>query len=103
LAMETTIVRGTRHVITTTLTTIAGFVPLLLDRSGFWPPLAIAIAGGLGGATLLALFFVPSLYLILVRRGWLKVEASSAPVASPTLAREFAAASSAAPLPPASE
>ncbi|MEO1131196.1 MAG: efflux RND transporter permease subunit [Cyanobacteria bacterium J06639_1] len=74
IAIETTIVRGTRHVITTTLTTIAGFFPLLLDRSGFWPPLAIAIAGGLGGATLLALFFVPSLYLLLVRWGWMQVE-----------------------------
>ena len=40
---------------------------------GFWPPLAITIAGGVGGATVLALYFVPSLYLVL--RGSLNVSA----------------------------
>jgi multidrug efflux pump len=56
----------TRHVLATTLTTIAGFVPLLISGGGFWPPLAIAIAGGVSGATVLALYFAPSLYLILM-------------------------------------
>jgi multidrug efflux pump subunit AcrB len=42
----------TRHVLATTLTTIAGFVPLLMGGGGFWPPLAVAIAGGVAGATL---------------------------------------------------
>ena len=56
----------TRHVLATTLTTIAGFVPLILGGGGFWPPLAITIAGGVGGATLLALYVVPSLYLLLM-------------------------------------
>jgi multidrug efflux pump subunit AcrB len=37
----------------------------MLDKTGFWPPLAIAIAGGLGGATLLALYYIPSVYLLL--------------------------------------
>ena len=55
----------TRHIIATTLTTIVGFLPLILGGGGFWPPLAITIAGGVGGATLLALYFVPSLYLVL--------------------------------------
>jgi multidrug efflux pump subunit AcrB len=75
-AIVQVVMQATRHVITTTVTTIAGFIPLLFDTSGFWPPLAIAIAGGLGGATLLALFFVPSVYLILVRQGWLKPQPS---------------------------
>ena len=70
-AIRAVVTRSTRHVLTTTLTTIAGFTPLLLDRAGFWPPLAVAIAGGLGGATLLALFFIPCLYLVAVRAGWL--------------------------------
>ncbi len=52
----------TRHVVATTLTTIAGFTPLIVDGGQFWPPLAIAIAGGVSGATLLALFFVPAIY-----------------------------------------
>lgn len=60
-----TVIRCTRHVVATTLTTIAGFTPLILDGGDFWPPLAIAIAGGVGGATLLALFFVPAVFRLL--------------------------------------
>ncbi|MGB3292509.1 MAG: efflux RND transporter permease subunit [Phormidesmis sp.] len=60
--------KATRHVIATTVTTIIGFVPLMLDPTGFWPPLAIAIAGGLGGATLLALYFIPAAYILSFRR-----------------------------------
>jgi Cu/Ag efflux pump CusA len=40
------VMHATRHVLATTCTTILGFIPLILDRTGFWPPLAIAIAGG---------------------------------------------------------
>ncbi len=58
---------STRHVLSTTLTTIAGFTPLILAGGGFWPPLAIAVAGGVLGATLLALYFVPSATLVLFR------------------------------------
>ena len=64
-ATEEVVFHATRHVIATTVTTITGFVPLMLDRTGFWPPLAIAIAGGLGGATLLALYYIPSMHLLL--------------------------------------
>ncbi|MEM9771178.1 MAG: efflux RND transporter permease subunit, partial [Cyanobacteria bacterium P01_D01_bin.73] len=66
-ATREVVVHSTRHVLATTFTTIAGFVPLLLDDTGFWPPLAIAIAGGLGGATILALYFIPSAHLIWTR------------------------------------
>ena len=62
------VLKATRHVIATTVTTIIGFVPLMLDPTGFWPPLAIAIAGGLGGATLLALYFIPAAYILSFRR-----------------------------------
>ncbi len=55
----------TRHIFATTLTTMVGFTPLLLDGGRFWPPLAITIAGGVGGATILALYFVPSMHLLL--------------------------------------
>ncbi|MEM8809219.1 MAG: efflux RND transporter permease subunit, partial [Cyanobacteria bacterium P01_G01_bin.38] len=67
-ATQQVVMKSTRHVVATTLTTIVGFTPLLLDETGFWPPLAIAIAGGLGGATLLALYFIPSAYLLMHRR-----------------------------------
>jgi multidrug efflux pump subunit AcrB len=56
-----------RHVIATTLTTIGAFLPLLVDGGAFWPPLAVVIAGGVLGASLLALLWVPAGYLILVR------------------------------------
>ncbi|MEW4528723.1 efflux RND transporter permease subunit [Maioricimonas sp. JC845] len=57
---------ATRHVVSTTLTTIVGFTPLLLAGGAFWPPLAVAIAGGVSGATLLALLFAPSVYLLVM-------------------------------------
>ncbi|MBW4485568.1 MAG: efflux RND transporter permease subunit [Tildeniella torsiva UHER 1998/13D] len=66
--MEDVVFQATRHVIATTVTTIIGFVPLMVDPTGFWPPLAIAIAGGLGGATLLALYYIPSVYRLLSYR-----------------------------------
>ncbi len=68
-ALKRVVVGCTRHVVATTLTTIAGFLPLVLSGGRFWPPLATTIAGGVGGATLLALYLVPSLYLLLMCRG----------------------------------
>jgi multidrug efflux pump subunit AcrB len=66
----TKVVSGcTRHIIATTLTTIVGFLPLILGGGGFWPPMALTIAGGVGGATLLALYFVPSFYLLVNTNG----------------------------------
>ena len=62
------VLRSTRHVLATTVTTIAGFVPLLLDAAGMWPPLATAIAGGVVGATILALTLVPGAFLLVRRR-----------------------------------
>ncbi|MDB9372078.1 efflux RND transporter permease subunit [Nodularia sphaerocarpa] len=64
-AMVETVIHTTRHVLTTTFTTMAGFIPLILGGGGFWPPLAVVIAGGVGGATILALYFIPSAYLLL--------------------------------------
>ena len=67
-AVSNVVFHSSRHVITTTLTTMIGFLPLMLDGGEFWPPLAVALAGGVGGATLLALYFVPCTYLLLSRR-----------------------------------
>ena len=68
LAIQRVVVRSTRHVLTTSITTVAGFIPLFLDGGEFWTPLAVSIAGGIGGATLLALFFVPCSYLLLTKQ-----------------------------------
>jgi multidrug efflux pump subunit AcrB len=67
-AMKSVINGCTRHVLATSLTTMAGFTPLLLAGGGFWPPLAVTIAGGIAGATLLALYFVPCSYLLFMCR-----------------------------------
>ncbi|MEO1296579.1 MAG: efflux RND transporter permease subunit [Cyanobacteria bacterium J06636_16] len=67
-AVQEVVVKATRHVLTTTITTMVGFVPLLMDGDPFWQPLAIAIAGGIGGSPFLALYFTPAAYLLLKRR-----------------------------------
>jgi multidrug efflux pump subunit AcrB len=56
----------TRHVLSTTLTTVGGFAPLLLLTDGqFYPSLAVVLAGGILGATLLSLVFIPAAYTLL--------------------------------------
>jgi multidrug efflux pump subunit AcrB len=66
-AIREVVVTATRHIISTTLTTIGGFMPLIIWGGIFWPPLAMAVAGGMIGATLLALFFVPPMFTIFAR------------------------------------
>jgi len=52
----------TRHITSTTITTVGGFLPLILAGGGFWPPFAIAIAGGTVLTTLLSFLFVPAAF-----------------------------------------
>ena len=61
------VVAATRHVLATTVTTAAGFAPLLLGGDAFWQPLATTIAGGVTGATLLAITLVPAAFLLQAR------------------------------------
>jgi len=68
-AMVQETVGATRHIVSTTATTIGGFMPLLLFTGGdFWPPLAVVIAGGVGFSITLSLFFTPAVYRLLSRR-----------------------------------
>jgi multidrug efflux pump subunit AcrB len=67
-AVSNVVVRSSRHVLSTTITSIAGFLPLILSGGGFWPPLAIVIAGGVAGGTILAFVFAPSCYVLFARR-----------------------------------
>ena len=56
-----------RPVLLTSVTTIAGLVPLLMERSfqaQFLIPMAVSICFGLLAATVLTLLYVPALYLI---------------------------------------
>jgi multidrug efflux pump subunit AcrB len=66
-AIEDTVVDATRHIISTTLTTIGGFVPLILSGDSFWLPFAAAVAGGVAGSAILALIFAPAAFVMLAR------------------------------------
>ncbi|MEO1474073.1 MAG: efflux RND transporter permease subunit, partial [Pseudomonadota bacterium] len=68
VAQRETVVDATRHIVATTLTTIGGFVPLLIEGDAFWMPLAAAIAGGVAGSALLALYFTPAVFRIITMR-----------------------------------
>ena len=56
------VIRSTRHVLTTTVTTLGGFLPLLIT-SIFFQPLAWAMSGGIFGATIIALLYIPGAYV----------------------------------------
>lgn len=60
-----------RPILMTTVTTVAGLLPLALGLTGgseLQRPMAIAIVGGVSMATLLTLFVLPLLYKILSRK-----------------------------------
>ena len=79
--------RQSRHIVSTTVTTFGAFLPLILEGGGFWPPLAITIAGGVVGATLLALVFVPSAYALVNRVRKTVPQAEQADINEPIEAR----------------
>ena len=62
------VVDATRHIASTTVTTIGGFLPLIVSGGTFWPPLATSIAGGVAGSAIIALYTVPAIYMLIVRR-----------------------------------
>ncbi len=68
-----------RAILLTSITTIAGLAPLMMEKSfqaQFLVPMAVSLVFGLAFATVLTLVFVPAMYLILedvrrrFRRGW---------------------------------
>jgi multidrug efflux pump subunit AcrB len=58
------VIRSTRHIITTSLTTLGGFAPLIF-ASVFFRPLAWAMSVGVLGATMTALLYIPAMFIIL--------------------------------------
>ena len=54
-----------RPILLTAAAAILGMIPIMHDV--FWGPMAYAIAGGLAGATLLTLLFLPALYIVWFR------------------------------------
>ena len=60
-----TTIRSTRHIVTTSITTVGGLFPLLFDT--FFETLAWAMCFGVIGSALIALLLIPSMYCFLGR------------------------------------
>jgi len=58
-AMAGVVMASSRHIVSTMITTIGGFLPLILAGGGFWPPFAMAVAGGVALSTIVSFYFVP--------------------------------------------
>ena len=67
-AIVLVVMDSTRHIVSTTVTTIGGFLPLILSGGQFWPPLAMSIAGGVAGSAILALYLVPAMFTYFSRK-----------------------------------
>jgi multidrug efflux pump subunit AcrB len=70
---------SSRHIVSTTVTTFGGFLPLILGGGAFWPPFAVAIAGGVLLSTVVSFYFTPPMFALVRRRG---VTPQAAPDAS---------------------
>jgi len=57
-----------RHIMSTTITTFGGFLPLILEGGGFWPPFAMAIAGGVLLSSVVSFYFTPPMFVLLRRK-----------------------------------
>ncbi|MEM6710706.1 MAG: efflux RND transporter permease subunit [Pseudomonadota bacterium] len=63
-AMADVVMNSSRHIISTTVTTFGGFLPLILAGGGFWPPFAMAVAGGVLLSTVVSFYFIPPAFLL---------------------------------------
>lgn len=76
-AISRAVMSCTRHITSTTITTIGGFLPLILAGGGFWPPFAVAIAGGTLLTTMVSFYFVPALFRLVMSKQANAVSSSS--------------------------
>ncbi|MEL6336077.1 MAG: efflux RND transporter permease subunit, partial [Pseudomonadota bacterium] len=67
-AMRDVVLGSSRHIVSTTITTFGGFLPLILAGGGFWPPFAMAIAGGVLLSAIVSFYFVPPAFRLLAPR-----------------------------------
>ncbi|MEM1344762.1 MAG: efflux RND transporter permease subunit [Pseudomonadota bacterium] len=67
-AIRAVVLQSSRHILSTTVTTFGGFLPLILAGGGFWPPFAMAIAGGVLLSAIVSFYFVPAAYALLTPR-----------------------------------
>jgi multidrug efflux pump subunit AcrB len=67
-AIRNVVLSASRHIVSTTVTTFGGFLPLILAGGGFWPPFAMSIAGGVLLSTVVSFYFVPPMFSLFVGR-----------------------------------
>jgi multidrug efflux pump subunit AcrB len=68
-AVRTVVLGTSRHILSTTITTFGGFLPLILAGGGFWPPFAMALVGGVLLSTVVAFYFTPPMFAPIYGRG----------------------------------
>ena len=66
--MVQVVMESSRHIVSTTVTTFGGFLPLILAGGGFWPPFAMSIAGGVLLSTVVSFYFTPPMFALVTRR-----------------------------------
>jgi multidrug efflux pump subunit AcrB len=67
-AMVDVVAGSARHITSTTITTVGGFLPLILGGGGFWPPFAMSVAGGVALSVTLAFAFTPQMFALTLSR-----------------------------------
>jgi multidrug efflux pump subunit AcrB len=79
-AMVGVVMNSSRHIVSTTITTFGGFLPLILAGGGFWPPFAMAVAGGVLLSTVVSFWFTPAAFQLVYARRARSRASSPAPV-----------------------
>lgn len=69
-AAVTVVMNASRHIVSTTITTFVGFLPLILEGGGFWPPFAMSIAGGVLLSTIISFYFTPAMFRLVQARSF---------------------------------
>lgn len=67
-AMVNVVMGSSRHILSTTITTVGGFLPLILDGGEFWPPFAMSVAGGVLLSSIVSFYFTPPMFCLLYAR-----------------------------------
>jgi len=67
-AMVAVVTGSARHIVSTTVTTFGGFLPLILAGGAFWPPFAMAVAGGVLLSTVVSFYFTPPVFAMVRAR-----------------------------------
>jgi multidrug efflux pump subunit AcrB len=75
-AMAEVVVDASRRILSKAVATFGGFLPSIPGDGGFWPPFAMAIAGGVLLSPLLAFWSAPAMFTLL---RWRRVAAPAIP------------------------